>query len=111
MGMRLANGNWSDALADTPENQAKYGVGSGYQGGYGYNGPTGAATTVNSGNNASLQQLGQQINSLLGAIASGNKEAFNEAVRQFDLSFGLDKDKFSEAVRQFNQNYLISEAG
>ena len=112
MGMRLANGNWSDALADTPENQAKYGEGSGYTGGYGYSGPTAgpAPTTVNA-NNADVQKLGSQINSLMSAIASGNKEAFDEAVRQFNLSFGLDQSKFQEAVRQFNQNYLISEAG
>jgi len=28
MGMRLKNGNWSDALADTPENQKAYGASS-----------------------------------------------------------------------------------
>lgn len=67
--------------------------------------------TVNANNNSSVQQLGNQINSLLGAIASGNKEAFNEAVRQFDLSFGLDRDKFGEAIRQFNENLAIAQSG
>jgi hypothetical protein len=70
--------------------------------------PTGATPTVNTGNS---QQLASGINSLLGAIASGNKQAFDEAVRQFNESFGLDKDKFDESVRQFNQNYLISQSG
>jgi hypothetical protein len=89
----------------------------------GYNGPppatggaapsgpapaTGAQPTVSP---SSSQQLASGINSLLGAIASGNKQAFDEAVRQFNATFGLDKDKFNEAIRQFNQNYLISEAG
>jgi len=115
MGMRLANGNWSDALADTPENQAKYGEGSGYTGGYGYTGPTQAqqapvSQTVNS-NDATVQKLGQQINSLLGAIASGNKEAFDEAVRQFNVSFGLDVGKFNEGIRQFNENLALAQSG
>jgi hypothetical protein len=70
--------------------------------------PTGAQPTVAG---QSSQQLASGINSLLGAIASGNKQAFDEAVRQFNATFGLDKDKFNEAIRQFNQNYLISEAG
>src|SRR5262245_6191812 len=101
MGMRLANGNWSDALADTPENQAAYGAGSGYQGSAGYGstqygvssggggGGGGAAPTVSGGGGGSASQLGQGINSLLGAIASGNKAAFDEAVRQFNTTFGL----------------------
>jgi len=68
----------------------------------------GAAPTVGA---QGSQQLASGINSLLGAIASGNKEAFNEAVRQFNATFGLDQQKFTEAVRQFNQNYIISESG
>src|SRR5215471_7840622 len=62
-------------------------------------------------NNAALQQISNQVNSLLGAIASGNKQAFDEAVRQFNLSFGLDKDKFTEAIRQFNENLAIAQSG
>src|SRR5262245_28012806 len=73
--------------------------------------PTAAAPTTVNSTDAEVEKLGRQVNSLLGAIASGNKEAFDEAIREFNLSFGLDKDKFSEAVRQFNQNYLISESG
>ena len=57
------------------------------------------------------QQLAAGINSLLGAIASGNKQAFDEAVRQFNVSSGLDQSKFDESIRQFNQNYQISQAG
>jgi len=68
----------------------------------------GAAPTVGT---QSSQQLASGINSLLGAIASGNKEAFNEAVRQFNATFGLDQQKFGEAVRQFNQNYIVAESG
>jgi len=69
--------------------------------------PQGAAPTQT----GSSSQLASGINSLLGAIASGNKQAFDEAVRQFNTTFGLDKDRFAESVRQFNQNYLVSEAG
>jgi hypothetical protein len=50
-------------------------------------------TLTNNANTAAVQQLGNQVNSLLSAIASGNKEAFNEA------------------VRQFNENLTISQAG
>jgi hypothetical protein len=57
------------------------------------------------------QSLAAGINSLLGAIASGNKQAFDEAVRQFNVSSGLDQSKFDESIRQFNQNYQISQAG
>jgi len=57
------------------------------------------------------QQLANGINSLLGAIASGNKQAFDEAVRQFNMTFGLDQDKFNESIRQFNQNFGVTQAG
>jgi hypothetical protein len=56
-------------------------------------------------------QLASGINSLLGAIASGNKQAFDEAVRQFNVTFGLDQSKFNESIRQFNQNFGVTEAG
>jgi len=69
----------------------------------------GAAPTVQA--SASSSQLSSGINSLLGAIASGNKQAFDEAVRQFNLTFGLDQSKFNESVRQFNENEAISQAG
>jgi hypothetical protein len=55
--------------------------------------------------------LGGQIDKLLAAIASGNKQAFDETVREFNQTYGLDQAKFTEAVRQFNQGYLISQAG
>lgn len=115
MGMRLANGQWSDALADTPENQAKYGEGSGYAGGaVGYSGtPSTPSTPSTPGQtvNASANALGQQLNSLLGAIASGNRQAFDEAVRQFNATFGLDQQKFTEAIRQYNEGLAVTAAG
>jgi hypothetical protein len=75
-------------------------IGGGYSGG-------GPAPTVQ----AQSSQLADGINSLLGAIASGNKAAFDEAVRQFNVTFGLDEKKFTEAVRQFNEGLQISQAG
>src|SRR5215471_13011295 len=62
-------------------------------------------------NNAGAQQLAAGINSLLGAIASGNQKAFDEAVRQFNETFGLQKDQFNEQIRQFNQNFGVTQAG
>lgn len=74
---------------------------------------SGSSPTVNAqpSQGSQAQQLAAGINLLAGAMSSGNKEAFNEAVRQFNVTFGLDQQKFGEAVRQFNQNYLVSEAG
>lgn len=74
---------------------------------------SGSSPTVNAqpSQGSQAQQLAAGINLLAGAMSSGNKEAFNEAVRQFNVTFGLDQNKFDEAVRQFNQNYLVSEAG
>jgi hypothetical protein len=69
---------------------------------------TGTSPTVTA---QSGQQLAAGINSLLGAIASGNKQAFDEAVRQFNVTSGLDQSKFDESIRQFNANLGISQAG
>jgi hypothetical protein len=92
-----------------------FGVQSGLDPGQSYAGQVtssggggGATPTVSSG---SSQQLATGINSLLGAIASGNKDAFNEAVRQFNQTFGLDQNKFQESIRQFNQNFDIAQSG
>ena len=59
----------------------------------------------------SSQQLGGQIDALLKAIAEGNAKAFTEAVRQFDLTHGLDVQKFQDTVRQFNENLAIAQGG
>jgi len=56
-------------------------------------------------------QLANGINSLIGAIASGNKQAFDEAVRQFNETFGLDQKKFDESVRQYNEGLAVTQAG
>jgi hypothetical protein len=70
--------------------------------------PAAPAATVNS---AASAQLASGVNSLLGAIASGNKQAFDEAVRQFNATFGLDQSKFQESIRQFNESLGITQAG
>jgi hypothetical protein len=94
-------GSYGADSSPTGTQQAGSGGGAG-------GGTPGAAPTVVS---QSGQQLAAGINSLLGAIASGNKQAFDEAVRQFNVSSGLDQSKFDESIRQFNQNYQISQAG
>jgi len=77
-------------------------------GGGGGGAPSAPAATVQS---QGSQQLASGINSLLGAIASGNKQAFDEAVRQFNQTFGLDQQKFAESVRQYNEGLAVTQAG
>lgn len=106
--------------ADTNPNPA--GGTYGYYSDPGYNGPppsTGGSTSSGGGGAVqapaatvqSASQLGAGINSLLGAIASGNKQAFDEAVRQFNQTFGLDQQKFAESVRQYNEGLAVTQAG
>lgn len=67
------------------------------------------------GSSTILQQqnggLGDALQKLLEAIASGNAQAIQEQIRQFDLNYGLDVRKLDEAVRQYNQGFTITEAG
>jgi len=72
---------------------------------------SGGNPSANQAGNQSADQAGQQLTTLLNAIASGNAQAFDEAVRQFNVSFGLDQAKFSEAIRQFNENLGIAKSG
>ena len=67
-----------------------------------------AATT---GTSADTQKLIAGIQQLLGAQASGNKDAIAEAIREFNANFGLDTQKFQDDVRRFNENLQISQAG
>jgi hypothetical protein len=101
-------GQYSDPGYNGPPPPTGGGSGGGGGGASGGTPPTGAPPTQTS---SSAAQLAAGINSLLGAIASGNKQAFDEAVRQFNVSSGLDQSKFDESIRQFNQNYAISQAG
>jgi hypothetical protein len=96
-----ATGTWSPAAGTYGSNS----VGA-YTPGSTPSSPAGPQATVNA-----ASSLGTGINSLLGAIASGNKQAFDEAVRQFNLSFGLDQDKLKESARQFDAENAIAAAG
>ena len=99
---------WAPSMG-TFGNYSQYDMGAPpASGGGGGGGTAPAPTTVNA---AGGQQLATGINSLLGAIASGNKQAFDEAVRQFNATFGLDQSKFNEAIRQFNENLGMAQAG
>ena len=120
MGMRLANGQWSDALADTPENQAQYGQGSGYGGGYGYSGATAAPSNTpgtGPGTSANLTATQQILNDaqqkayqayLNSRLQLDNdtlafqkaQEAFNEAVTQSGLT-GMYQGMPTQAALQF----------
>jgi len=61
--------------------------------------------------NSSSAQLAAGIQSLLGAAASGNKDAINEQIREFNSTFGLDTQKFQDDVRRFNENLAVTQAG
>lgn len=92
----------------------------------GYNGPTDqnsivqayarttgstpvSTTPQNANNDPRVAQLQGAIDQLLKATAQGNDRAFFEAVRQFDLVFGLDRDKFGEDIRQFNESLALKQ--
>lgn len=51
------------------------------------------------------------IDAYLSAIASGNKADADEAIRKFNLTFGLDQQKFQASVDQFAQNFGLAQAG
>lgn len=109
-------GNVATGGAVEGGHQAHTGAGgtavAGYPAGYGAGGQIGGGGGGAGGTDQSaLDQLARGQDALLKAIADGNMEAFREAVRQFDVSFGLDQNKFTEAVRQFNEGLGISQAG
>jgi hypothetical protein len=72
-------------------------------------GTTTNTTATNTTANSS--QLATGVQQLLGAAASGNKEALAETIRQFNQTFGLDTQKFQDDVRRFNENLAISQSG
>jgi hypothetical protein len=108
-------GNYATGAAVEGGHQAHTGAGgtavAGYPAGYDAAGQIAGRTTLSAGDQQSLNQLIAGQEAMLKAIADGNMEAFREAVRQFDLSFGLDQNKFQEAVRQFNASLGVTEAG
>jgi hypothetical protein len=57
---------------------------------------------------SAASNLGKIQQDLLNAIASGNKAAADEAIREFNLNFGLNQDKFNESVRQYNLDHGLA---
>jgi len=101
----------ANSVYDPSSGQQSNATSSGGGGGGGNATGGGSVAAPSSTVQASSSQLSAGINSLIGAIASGNKQAFDEAVRQFNVSSGLDRDKFNAAVDQFNQQMAVSAAG
>jgi hypothetical protein len=120
--------------ADTNPNPNSGGGSYGYYSAPGYNGPpppTGGGSNGSSGSvsgaagsggqlggdptitqqTGSGQSLAAGINSLLGAVASGNRQAFEEQVREFNATFGLNQDQFNQQVSEYNQNLAVTQAG
>ncbi len=85
---------------NTPTGPATGGGGSG---GSSSSGGGGGGGNSNAAANAQ-QQLSQ-------ALASGNKAAADEAIRQFNATFGLDSQKFAETVNEYNKNYGLAQSG
>jgi hypothetical protein len=121
MGVRVG-GVWHEELPDPGTGGSDSGNGrnfgsmadfnaanSGSGGGGGSGG--GATSGASSGNAATQDQLAKAVQQIMGAAASGNKDAIAEAIRQFNLTFGLDQSKFQDDVRRFNENLQISQAG
>ena len=118
-----ASGNTVPQGAQAQEggHQAHTGTGgtavAGYPAGYG---PSGAPGTSPPGTTpgtppgfdpAAWAQYSKAYEDILRAVAARDERAFQEAVRQFDVTFGLDRDKFSEAIRQFNEGLDVTAAG
>jgi hypothetical protein len=60
---------------------------------------------------ASAATLGNIANQMQQALASGNKAAFDEAVREYNTTFGLDQQKYQASVDQYNQSLAVTAAG
>jgi hypothetical protein len=58
---------------------------------------------------AASAALGKIANQMTAALAAGNKEAFDEAVREYNQTFGLDQQKFQASVDQFGQNFGLAQ--
>jgi hypothetical protein len=118
MAQQLQNAGWQGNISDPAAVVAAYAStthgavtpsGTTYSGGGGGGGGAaggGAAAAV-----PGAADLGATIQSIINALATGNKAAFDEAVRQFNATFGLDQQKFAEATRQFNATFGLQQAG
>jgi hypothetical protein len=56
-------------------------------------------------------RLAAAIQNMSNAVASGNREAMQRAMYEFDQTFGLQREQFAEGIRQFNQNFGVTQAG
>ena len=136
MGVYI-NGKWHEELADPETGGEDTGSGRNFSSGEQYNAVSDQLTAANAwGENlntrfgsgtstqdalgqvaavansgAGGQQVAAAIDKMLQAIADGNKQAFEETVREWNLVFGLDTQKFQDDVRRFNENLAISQAG
>lgn len=72
-------------------------------------GSGGASASVSAPPQDAAAALGKIQQNILSAIASGNKAAADEAIRQFNATFGLDQQKFTESVRQYNQTFGLDQ--
>jgi hypothetical protein len=99
-GMRLANGNWSDALADTPQNQSKYGQGSGFSGNVGYSGSSSSAPKNQGGTGVAISPADQARLQLDTQVAQNNLNIQKQQNAQAQQN---ENDRHNEALQQLQQ--------
>lgn len=116
MGVRI-NGVWHEELADPGSGGTDNGNGRNFDQANDYSAASKATkwganlNTSVGGGSALLGTVpsgdtgGGGLQQLLNALASGNVAAANEAIRQFNVTSGLDAQKFAESVNEYNQNH------
>ena len=126
MGVRI-DGEWHEELADPGTGGSDSGNGRNFSsaeqynaasnqvaksGGWGENLNTRAgAGTATTSTNQGGQQYSAAIQQALDALASGNREAFQRAIYEWDTTFQFDREKFADDVRRFNENLAVTQAG
>src|SRR5215204_3881195 len=124
MGVRI-NGEWHEELADPGTGGSDSGNGRNFSSGAEYNAASGQVekaggwgenlnTTYGSGtspgtNTNGSQQYSSAIQKALDALASGNREAFQRAIYEWDTTFQFDREKFVDDVRRFNENLAVTQ--
>lgn len=111
MGVRIG-GVWHEELPDPGTGGEDTGNGRNFGSQADYNAAApGANAQMTPGTLGAGGVPGAGLDAILQALQRGDQRAFDEAVRQFNATFGLNVDKFHEDIRQYNQNFGLNQAG
>jgi len=106
--------NASDAQAANDNAVAQGGTpsqwGGPIAGGHMMGGPGHPPTGPSTPSGGTPQGDGGGLDAILQALQRGDQRDFDEKVRQFAQTYGLDVRKFEEDVRQYNQNFGLNQA-